>query len=310
MSVCVLIPTLNEEDSIGDVIDGFIKEGFDNILVIDGNSTDRTREIAENKGAKVIIQSGKGKGQAVSEAFQILNDDIIVLIDGDGTYLPSEAKDLIKPIEKGTAEHVIGNRFARFEKGAFTRMNLIGNKILNFFFRLSYGIELHDILSGYRALKKEVYKNVELKKEGFEVETELTVESLARGFRIIEVPVTYKKREGKTKLNPIKDGFRIATTIYSLIKRYSPARYFYFIGLLLIFAGFLLGIYVTYEWFKRITHSLLAVLTALLIISGLQVFIFGVISDFVFKGNIETRREIMILRDEIRELKNEIKKQK
>lgn len=307
MSVCILIPTLNEEESIGDVIDGFIKEGFDNILVIDGNSTDRTREIAKNKGAKVIIQSGKGKGQAVSEAFQILNDDIVVLIDGDGTYLPSEVRDLIKPIEKGIAEHVIGNRFARFENGAFTRMNLIGNKILNFFFRLSYGVELHDILSGYRALKKEVYKNVEIKKKGFEVETELTVESLARGFRIVEVSITYKKREGKTKLNPIKDGFRIATTIYSLIKKYSPARYFYLIGLLLILVGFLLGIYVTYEWFKRITHSLLAVLTALLIISGLQVLIFGVISDFVFKGNIETRREMIMLRDEIRKLKNEIK---
>lgn len=308
MSVCILIPTLNEEDSIGDVIDGFIKEGFNNILVVDGNSVDKTREIAESKGAKVIIQSGKGKGQAVSEAFHILNDDIVVLVDGDGTYLPSEAKDLIKPIEKGIAEHVVGNRFARFEKGAFTKLNLIGNKILNFFFRLSYGVELHDILSGYRALKKEVYKNVELKKEGFEVETELTVETLVRGFRIVEVPITYKKRGGRTKLNPIKDGFRIATTIYSLVKRYSPARYFYIVGTLLIFAGFLLGIYVTLEWFKDVSHSLLAVLTALLVISGLQVLIFGVISEFVFKGNAEMRREMMLLRNEIRELKNEIKR--
>ncbi|RLI76854.1 TIGR04182 family glycosyltransferase [Archaeoglobales archaeon] len=308
MSVCILIPTLNEEDSIGDVIDGFIREGFDNILVIDGGSMDKTREIAKSKGAKVVVQSGKGKGQAVSEAFQILDDEIVVLVDGDGTYLPSEAKNLIEPIEKGIADHVVGNRFARFERGAFTRLNLIGNKLLNFFFRLSYGIELHDILSGYRALKREVYKNVELKKEGFEIETELTVETLAKGFRIVEVPITYKKRGGKTKLNPIKDGFRIAATIYSLIKRYSPARYFYFVGTLLIFAGFLLGLYVTVEWFKDVSHSLLAVLTALLVISGLQVLIFGVISEFVFKGNAEMRREMMLLKNEVRELRNEIRR--
>lgn len=303
MSICILIPTLNEEESIGKVIDGFIKEGFSNILVIDGNSTDKTREIAKSKGAKVIIQSGKGKGQAVKEAFSIINDDIIVLVDGDGTYLPEEAKKLIEPIKKGIAEHVIGNRFAKFEKGAFTRLNLIGNKLLNLFFRLSYGIELHDILSGYRALKKEVYKSVELRKTGFEVETELTVETLAKGFRVVEVPITYKKRKGETKLNPIKDGFRIASTIYSLIKRYSPARYFYFIGVLLIIAGLFVGSYVVVDWFKKVTHSLLAVLTALLIISGLQIFIFGMISEFVIKGNAEMRKEISLLRKELEELK-------
>lgn len=303
MSVCILIPTLNEEENIGEVIDGFIKEGFNNILVIDGNSVDNTREVAKSKGAKVIVQSGKGKGQAIKEAFNIIDDDIVVIVDGDGTYLPSEAKYLIKPIKNDLADHVVGNRFAKFEKGAFTRLNLIGNKILNLFFRLSYGVELHDILSGYRALKREVYKSVELRKTGFEVETELTVETLAKGFRILEVPITYKKRGGKTKLNPIKDGFKIASTIYDLIKRYSPARYFYFMGTVLILAGFLIGIYVTLDWFKHITHSLLAVLTALLIISGLQILIFGMISEFVVKTNAEIRREIRLLREEIEKIK-------
>ena len=304
MNTCILIPTLNEEANIGWVIEGFIKQGFTDIFVIDGRSTDRTREIAERMGAKVVIQTGKGKGQAIREAFGMIDSDVVVIVDGDGSYLPDEVNRLLEPIRRGVADHVVGNRFANFEKGAFTRLNLFGNKILNLFFRLVYGVELHDILSGYRALTKEVYRNVELRKSGFEVETELTVETIAKGFRIMEVPITYRKRGGKTKLHPLKDGFRIATTIYELLKRYSPGRYFYFLGLTLIVSGVLMGGYVVYEWFRNVSHYLLAILTTLLIVSGLQVIIFGMMSDFLFRSNTEIRKEIREMREEIERWKS------
>jgi len=305
MKTCILIPTLNEEKNIGDVVEKFVENGF-KVVVIDGHSTDRTREIAESKGAEVILQSGKGKGQAIKEAFSHIDSDIVIMIDGDGTYLPEEVDRLLKPIEKGYAEHVIGNRFANYEKGAFTRLNLIGNKILNFFFRLIYGIELHDILSGYRALTRDVYKNVYLTKSGFEVETELTVDSLSKGFSVVEVPITYRKRGGETKLNPIKDGLRIAATINELLRHYSPGRYFYFIGAILLFLGIVLGVYVTMEWFKDISHNLLAILTALLIISGLQILVFGVISDFVFRTTSQMRRELIGVKSELKKMRDEV----
>ncbi len=296
MEVTVVIPTLNEEETIGEVAEGFVKRGF-RVVVIDGNSKDKTREIAKEKGAEVIIQSGKGNAQTVAEAFELVNSDILVLVDGDGTYLPEEVDRLLEPIRRGIADHVVGNRFANYEKGAFTRLNLIGNKILNFFFRFAYGYELSDILSGYRALTREVYKNVELRKAGFEVETELTVETIAKGFRIVEVPITYRKRGGKTKLNPIKDGFRIGKTIYELMKRYSPARYLYFAGLFFILAGLFTGTFVVLEWMERVTHTLLAILTALLVITGVQLIMFGLIADFMFRTNVEFRREIRRLRE-------------
>ncbi len=296
MEVTVVIPTLNEEETIGEVVEEFVKRGY-SVVVIDGNSIDRTREIAEEKGAKVVVQSGKGKGQAVAEAFEIVDSDVLVMIDGDGTYLPEEVDRLLEPIKKGIADHVIGNRFANYEKGAFTRLNLIGNKILNFFFRLAYGYELSDILSGYRALRRDVYKNVELRKTGFEVETELTVETIAKGFRIVEVPITYRRRGGRTKLNPVKDGIRIGKTIYELMRRYSPARYLYFVGLAFILAGLFTGSFVVMEWMKRVTHSLLAILTALFIITGIQLIMFGFIMDFIFRTNVEFRREIKRLQE-------------
>jgi len=296
MEITVVIPTLNEEEAIGEVVGGFVKRGY-RVLVIDGNSKDRTREIARDSGAEVVIQSGRGKGQAIAEAFEIVDSDILVLVDGDGTYLPDEVEKLLDPILKGKAEHVVGNRFANFERGAFTRLNLIGNKLLNMFFRFAYGVDLRDILSGYRALKREVYKSVELKKSGFEVETELTVETIARGFRIVEVPITYRKRGGKTKLNPLKDGFRIGRTIYELMSRYSPARYLYIFGLVFVIAGMLSGAFVVYGWFHRVTHYLLAILTALLIITGVQLVMFGLIADFIFRNYVEFRKELRRLKE-------------
>jgi len=220
----------------------------------------------------------------------------VVMVDGDGTYVPEDVFKLLEPIRSGRAEHVIGNRLINFEKGAFTKLNLVGNKILNFIFRMMYGVELHDILSGYRALTKDVYKSVELKKPGFEIETELTVETLAKGFRIVEVPVRYRRRAGRTKLKPIRDGFRIALTIYELLKRYSPGRYFYFSGMMLVLAGVIVGVKVVLDWFHHVTHYLMATLTALLIIAGLQITILGVLSDFVFRSNAQLRRELMELK--------------
>ncbi|MHC1635976.1 MAG: S-layer glycoprotein N-glycosyltransferase AglJ [Candidatus Methanospirareceae archaeon] len=289
--VCVLIPTLNEEEAIGKIIREFKAEGFDNILVIDGNSTDNTREIARKEGAKVVVQRDKGKGAAIKQAFEIINSDIIVIIDGDGTYSPAEAKKLIEPIIKKEADHVIGNRFAyKGKKGVFKRLNKIGNIIINKIFSFGYGVRLNDILSGYRALTREVVEKMRLGKKGFEIEAEMTIESIKKGFRIKEVPITYAKRKGETKLHPIRDGSKIIYTIYMLARTHNPLFYFGVIGFILIAAGLLTGIYVVIEWYYRnISHDLLTVFTALLIISGIQFFIFGLLGDFI----VSLQKELM-----------------
>ncbi|MDW7990393.1 MAG: S-layer glycoprotein N-glycosyltransferase AglJ [Archaeoglobaceae archaeon] len=291
MKVTVVVPTLNEEEGIGVVVESFKKLGFE-VLVIDGGSRDKTREIALEKGAKVILQTGKGKGNAISEAFRIVESDVIVLVDGDGSYLAEEVGVLLEPIEKGVADHTVGNRFAYYESGAFTRLNLIGNKLLNLFFRFAYGVNLTDILSGYRALRKEVYKSIEIRKSGFEVEAEITVETLSKGFKILEVPISYRRREGKTKLRPLRDGIRIGKTIYELIGRYSPARYLYLFGLAFLFFGISTGFYVVYAWFKAVSHYMLALLTVLFIVTGVQFVIFGLIADLIFRSTLEFRREL------------------
>jgi dolichol-phosphate hexosyltransferase len=281
--ICILIPTLNEAATVGQLIKDFKKEGFSNIFVIDGNSKDGTGNIAETEGAKVVMQTGRGKGQAMIQAFSLIEDPYIIMVDGDGTYLAPDAHALLEPLLEGRADHVIGNRLKKYYPGAFTKLNLIGNRLINLFFDIAYGTDLKDILSGYRAFTQQSVKELDLNKTGFEIETEISVECILKGQRVEEVPVTYLPRgeKGITKLNPLKDGFKIGSTIYRLAKIHNPMFYFGVIGSLFILAGILSGIFVVIDWYQGITHIPLSVLTALFIIFGLQMFIFGMLSDLI-----------------------------
>jgi dolichol-phosphate hexosyltransferase len=283
VDVCILIPTLNEAATIGQLIRDFKKEGFSNILVIDGNSKDGTGKIAVAEGAKVVIQTGKGKGQAMIQAFGLIESSYVVMVDGDGTYLAREAPSLLEPLLEHRADHVIGNRLENYSSGAFTRLNLLGNRLINMFFDLAYGTHLKDILSGYRAFTLQSVRELELNKTGFEIETEISVECVLKGQNVEEVPVTYLPRneKGATKLNPLKDGLKIGSTIYRLAKVHNPMFYFGMIGSIFVLAGLLSGAFVILEWFQGITHIPLSVLTTLFIIFGLQMFIFGMLSDLI-----------------------------
>ncbi|KKH50665.1 S-layer glycoprotein N-glycosyltransferase AglJ [Methanosarcina sp. 1.H.A.2.2] len=281
--VCILIPTLNEVATIGELIKDFKKEGFSNILVIDGNSRDGTAQIAEAEGARVVLQTKKGKGQAVIQAFEIIESPYVVMVDGDGTYLAREAPSLLEPVLEGKVDHVIGSRLDNYSPGAFTKLNLVGNRLINMFFNLAYGVHLTDILSGYRAFTLESVRDLELNKAGFEIETEISVECILKKQRVEEVPITYLPRseKGATKLNPVKDGIRIGSTIYRLAKVHNPMFYFGVIGFFFIMAGLFTGTYVVFQWLQGITRIPLSILTTLFIIFGLQMFIFGMISDLI-----------------------------
>jgi glycosyltransferase (TIGR04182 family) len=301
--VCVLIPTLNEAATIGSLIKDFRNEGFSNILVIDGNSRDRTREIAEEGGAKVVLQTRSGKGQAMIQAFGLIESPYVLLVDGDGTYLAKEAPLLLAPILEGKAEHVVGDRLEKYASGAFTRLNLLGNRLINMLFDFAYGAHLKDILSGYRAFTLESIKELELNKTGFEIETEISVECILKRQRIVEVPISYLPRseKGATKLNPLKDGLKIGSTIYRLARLHNPMFYFGIIGTVFILAGLITGAFVVSEWVHGITRIPLAIFTTLVVIFGLQMFIFGMLSDLILSLH---RQTIRLIQEKNRQQKN------
>jgi dolichol-phosphate hexosyltransferase len=293
--VCVLIPTLNEEESIEPVIREFRALGYENILVVDGHSTDATVAKARAAGARIFLQSGSGKGQALKEVFAEIVEEYILLIDGDGTYLPSEADRLLAPVQKGQADHVVGNRLENVQGGALKRLNMIGNKMINRFFAAIYGVHLTDILSGYRAFTTDGIRLLDLSMPGFEIESEITIESVKKGLRIIEVPITYRPRPAgtKTKLHPFRDGLKIILTIFRMARTENPMFYFGLIGSFFGLVGFLIGIFVARDWFFwRIEHVPLTILTAILIIVGFQLFLIGMQGDMMASMHREMMREL------------------
>ena len=302
--VCVLVPTYNEAETVGTVVSGFRDEGFEHVLVVDGGSTDGTRDIASEEGARVIQQSGSGKGQAVREAMEYVDRPYVLMIDGDATYRPDEAERMLEPLVSGEAEHVVGNRFANMEAGAMSRLNQTGNRIINRAFAFVHGRDLKDILSGYRAFTRRSFQRLGLSADGFGIETEMAVECVKRNVRTAVVPITYQPRpaESQTNLRPFRDGAVILLTLYQMAKTNNPLFYFGSVGSLSALFGIVLAAYVAVEWVTRnISHEVLAVVAGVAVLFGVQLVMFGVLSDLIVTVNREQTQQMQELARELRE---------
>ena len=291
-AVTVLLPTYNEAETVADVVADFREHGFSNVLVIDGNSTDRTRQLAEEAGARVVIQSGTGKGQAIREAVRDhVDTEYVTMADADGTYRAKDADAMLEPLFDGTAQHVVGDRFADMHEDAMTTFNRIGNRTFNWLFSLIHRESFGDILSGYRAFTRDSFRRLTLSADGFGIETELSVECARHGVRTAVVPVTYLPRPNgsNTNLHPVKDGGIILMAIYRQAKTSNPLFYFGSAGALSGLLGVAIAGYVAYEWFVNgVSHEVLAVVSGVALIFGVQLLIFGVLSDLIVTLHRET----------------------
>jgi len=282
--VTVLLPTYDEAATIGDVVDSFREAGFDDVLVIDGDSTDDTREIAREHGARVETQSGSGKGQAIREAVrEHIDREYVLMADGDGTYRSADADAMLTPLEAGY-EHVIGDRFADMEDGAMTRLNQVGNRLINWLFGTIHREEFTDILSGYRAFSRSSFERLHLSAEGFGIETEMAVECAKQGIPTTVVPITYLERPAgsNTNLHPIRDGGIILLELFRRAKTNNPLFYFGSVGVASGVAGSVIAAYVAVEWFVYgVPHQIWALAGAAGILLGVQLLMFGVLSDLI-----------------------------
>jgi len=214
----VIIPAFNEQEGIGKTI-AEIKRclNCDNIIVVDGRSDDATVEIAEEMGAHVLFQDGIGKGNAVQEAIKHLNPKTkyVALIDADFTYPASYLNSMIKTLDDPSTGMVLGNRFSELYKTESVRDHYyLGNKIISFVHRFSNGINLQDPLTGLRIIKFELLKDWTPAAQGFDIEVELNCHTSSMGYKIVEVPIHYRKRLGKKKLGFI-NGIEIINRIFA-----------------------------------------------------------------------------------------------
>jgi glycosyltransferase involved in cell wall biosynthesis len=274
--IAVLIPSYNEEPTIAAVVAQYrARLPGATIYVFDNASTDRTAALAEEAGAIVFHERRRGKGFVVQSMFQLVEADIYVMVDGDDTYPAAAVEALIAPIKNREADMVVGSRLHRDAHSELRALNRVGNRFFLHLLNTMFGVQLTDILSGYRAFSRVFVKSLPVFSRGFEIEVELTIKALERGFRIVEVPAHLKERPAgsHSKIRLVQDGFLILNTIFALIRDYKPLTFFGGVGFLFLAASVYPG------W--RVANDLLA--TGALHRTGSALLTLGlVLSSFLF----------------------------
>ncbi len=208
MKISVIIPTMNEEESIGEVLDEINRalRGWDyEILMVDTDSKDGTRDIGREKGAKIIDEPRRGYGRAYKTGFEKATGDISVTLDGDTTYPAYDIPRLVKMLVNEKLDFITTDRLSDMEKGAMSLKHRFGNWVLAKTANLLFGLHLKDSQSGMWVFRREALKKMTLISDGMPLSEEIKIEAFKK-LRAKEVPIKYRPRKGEVKLNSWKDG--------------------------------------------------------------------------------------------------------
>lgn len=239
--IAVLIPCYNESKTIAKVVTDFKTELPEaDIYVYDNNSTDNTAELAKNAGAIVRHEYMQGKGNVIRRMFREINADCYLMIDGDDTYSPKQAREMCNLILEKKAEMVVGDRLSSTYFVENKRMfHNFGNVLVRLLVNVIFNSKVRDIMTGYRAFSKTFVKSFPVISGGFEIETEMTIHALDKKMKIENVLIDYRDRpEGSvSKLNTISDGIKVIFTIASLFKQYRPFLFFSILSIISLIIG-------------------------------------------------------------------------
>lgn len=218
-NITIVIPAMNEAESIPAVLSEAVKIS-DDILVVDGHSTDSTVEIARKFNARVIQQKGRGKGMAIQSAVDFIERPITVFIDADGSHDPNMIPELIKPIIEEKADHVTGSRLlggsSELHGGFDEFLRLTGSSFITACINWRFKVRLSDSQNGFRAIKTDVLRQLNLTEKITTIEQEMIMKTLAGGWQMAEVPThEYCRTHGTSHIKVSRVSFRY---VYSLIK--------------------------------------------------------------------------------------------
>ena len=219
--ISVIIPALDEEESIGQVLNDIPGEIVEEVIVVDNGSSDNTVTVSKSLGANVILEPLKGYGAACLRGISILKQDtdIVVFLDADYSDYPQDLHTVVKPIRNDNADMVIGSRMSgEREKGALLPQAIFGNKLATFLIRLFWGFKYTD-LGPFRAIKYRDLLALNMTDKNFGWTVEMQIKALKKRLRIVEVPVRYRKRIGKSKITgtfsgTVRAGVKIIYTIF------------------------------------------------------------------------------------------------
>ena len=292
-SIAVVIPCYNEALSVAKVIRDFrtaLPQA--EIYVFDNNSTDGTGDLAAEAGATVVSSPRQGKGNVLRHMADVVDADIYVVVDGDDTYPAEEAPAMVEQLCTRNLDMLVGARLAEFEEGSFRTFHRLGNRTISWLVSFLYRARLTDVLSGYRVLSRRCVRLVHLRHNGFEVETEYTLQALSKNLAIAEQLVPYRCRPvgSGSKLSTWSDGFLILRSIVLLFKDYKPLFFFSLISLVLGAACVVVGSapIMDYVHYRYVLHVPRAILAAGLAVLAAVSMTAGVILDTIAKYHRET----------------------
>lgn len=281
--IAVLIPCYNEEQTIGKVIDDWKNELPEaTIYVYDNNSTDRTYEIATQKGVVVRKEPRQGKGNVIRSMFHQIDADCYIMIDGDDTYPAEYGRQMCEQVLSGEADMAVGDRLSStyFQENKRPFHNF-GNSLVKQSINHLFHTNVQDIMTGYRAFSYRFVKTFPVLSKGFEIETEMTIHAVERNMIVKNVVIEYRDRpEGsESKLNTYSDGFRVLKTIFRLYKNNKPMRFFGILAFLLalIASGFFIPVFVEYLHTGLVVHFPTLIVSGFTAIGSLLSFFTGLI---------------------------------
>ena len=277
-SIAVIIPCYQEAVTIAKVVADFRRELPDaRIYVYDNNCTDGTAEIAAKAGAIVRREKRQGKGYVVAAMFEQIQEDILVMVDGDDTYEASHVHKMLEPILRGDADMTVATRLTDHGEKSFRPLHVAGNQMVCGIINWMFKSRVSDIFSGYRAFTRESARQIPVTTKGFDVETELTLQALYRGQVIQEMPVPYRARpEGSfSKLNTFSDGFRVLLRLFLIVKSYKPLTFFGSLALVLFALGLAAGSLPIYDFVTDPNHFVHRVPSAILAASLMMLSFFS-----------------------------------
>lgn len=286
----IVIPVLNEEKGIGRVLEEAKREGYKNVLVIDGYSSDKTASIASMNGAKVIFQSGLGKCGAIKTAIEHVRTTYFVVMDGDCTYDPRDIQNFFPHMKAN--DEVIG--FRSSGRNNISMLNRFGNWIISSFFNVLFGTNLKDVCSGMYTLRTDFARMLDLKSSAFEVEVEIAAQAASEG-RVTQVPIRYNSRLGQQKLHPWKHGLQILSTVLNLARYYNPVLLFSFASASTMVPAAIILFWVLLESLNGIWHGGLALFAIMLAMSSLLALTVSTISVLLKRMERRILRKISSL---------------
>lgn len=267
--ITVVIPTLNEEEAVGPLIEDLKSRGFGKIIVVDGYSKDRTVEVASRFGAAVVMQHGKGKSGALLTAFRAASTPYLVVMDGDGSYDPSDICKFLPLL--GNYDFVKG---VRTKNENMPRLHKLGNRIITKTFDLLFGTSIGDICSGMYMLRTGMVKSLHLEQHPMTVEQEIAAEMVQASGLITTIPINYRRRAGGvSKTKTWRQGFRDLVTNFDLARTHNPIMLFSAIATIVLIPAFgLLGYASLLYLFLHQYHSGYFLAGLVLLVLGAQGF--------------------------------------